>query len=99
MEAHLVYMTFLNKPPCNSSKSPDALTGEVVAFDARTGKIRWRKAIGPSESSPLVQGGLVYVGDWRGDVYALGARSGNVVWRFRTGGRVKGAVSSASGRV
>jgi outer membrane protein assembly factor BamB len=99
VDEHLVYMTFLNKPPCNSSKSPDVLTGEVIAFDAKTGDVRWRKTIGPSESSPLVQGGLVYVGDWRGDVYALGARSGNVVWRFHTGGRVKGAVSAASGRV
>ena len=36
-----------------------------------TGKIRWQRTIGPSESSPLVANGLVYVGDWRGNVYAL----------------------------
>jgi outer membrane protein assembly factor BamB len=66
----LVFMTFLNKPPCNASQ---ATTGALVAFDPGGGRVVWRQSIGPSESSPLVAGGLVYVGDWRGDVYAFRA--------------------------
>ena len=62
-------MTFLNKPPCNATRS--GLDGEVVAINADTGKLRWRLKIGPTESSPLVLDGVVYVGDWNGRVYAL----------------------------
>jgi outer membrane protein assembly factor BamB len=99
VDARLVFQSFLNRPPCNSGRSPSLLTGEVVAFDALTGKVRWRTAIGPSESSPLVHQGRVYVGDWRGLVYALDAKNGRIVWRFQTGGRVKGAVAALGNRV
>jgi outer membrane protein assembly factor BamB len=94
---HLVYMSFLNKPPCNATRS--GLDGEVVALDADTGKVRWRVKTAPTESSPLVAGGLVYVGDWSGKVYALNAKSGRVVWTYQTGDKVKDGMAYAGGRV
>jgi outer membrane protein assembly factor BamB len=90
-----VYQVFLNRPPCNAEGS--SLDGEVVALYARGGHVRWRRTIGPSETSPLVAHGLVYVGDWRGYVYALDARTGRTRWRFATSGKVKGGVA-VSGR-
>jgi len=92
-----VYLAFLNKPPCNATGR--RLDGEVVAFSAGFGKVRWRARIGPTESSPLVANGLVYVGDWRGKVYALDARTGSERWSFQTGGKVKGALALAGGRL
>jgi outer membrane protein assembly factor BamB len=89
----VVYQVFLNKLPCNSSRSPAELDGEVVAFDALTGNVRWRRTIGPTESSPAVVGGMVYVGDWRGNVYALDSHTGRIRWTYHTGGEVKGAVA------
>jgi outer membrane protein assembly factor BamB len=97
--AGLVYQSFLNRPPCNSQASPDGIDGEVVAFDAETGKVRWRARLGPTESSPLVTGDLVVVGDWRGDVTALARRTGKVRWRYRADGRVKGAVAASGDRL
>jgi outer membrane protein assembly factor BamB len=94
---HIVYMTFLNKPPCNATRS--GLDGEVVALDADTGKVRWKVKTAPTESSPLVAGGLVYVGDWSGKVYALNAKSGRVVWSYQTGDKVKDGIAYAGGRV
>ena len=94
-----VYQAYLNAPPCNSTRSPFSLDGQVVAYDALTGKVRWRTTLGPTESSPLVADGRVYVGDWRGDVVALDARTGRRLWSFRTGGRVKGAVAKSGGRL
>ncbi len=94
----LVIVVFLNRLPCNASSASSS--GGVVAFDARTGGIRWRRSLGPSESSPLILGGVAYVGDWRGDVYALSLRDGRVRWRFHTSGRVKGAGAAVgAGRV
>ena len=87
----LVYEAFLNRPPCNSTSSD--IDGQVVAFDARTGKLRWSRTIGPSESSPLVENGLVYVGDWRGNVYGFDWRTGKERWSYQTGGKVKGGVA------
>jgi len=73
--------------------------GEVVAYGERTGRIRWRFHLGPCESSPLVVGGLVYLGDWHGHVYALDVRTGRPRWVFRAAGAVKGSASYAEGRI
>ena len=94
----ILFQTFLNRPPCNSMRS-DGLTGELVAFNVGFGKVRWRAPLGPSESSPVIAGHTVYVGDWNGDVTALDEHTGRVRWRFHTGGRIKGAVALAGGRL
>ena len=91
-----VYATLLNHGTCATGNGKD---GEVIAVAHNWGQLRWRRAIGPSETSPLVVGQTVYVGDWRGSVYAFDARTGRLRWRFHTGGAVKGAVSYAAGRV
>ena len=93
---HLVFVSLLNKPPCNASHGVD---GKVIAFDAETGRIRWQRTIGPSESSPLFADKMVIVGDWSHDVYAFTAASGNVRWHFKAGGLVKGAISQSGNRV
>jgi outer membrane protein assembly factor BamB len=94
----LVFQTFMNRPPCNASGG-QGLDGEIAAFYAGSGKIRWRRTIGPSESSPLVANGHVVVGDWRGKVYSLNANTGRLNWTFSTGGKVKGAAALAGGRI
>jgi outer membrane protein assembly factor BamB len=91
-----VYVSLLNRGDCATGNGRD---GEVVALAHNWGKVRWRRTIGPTESSPLVVGNTVYVGDWRGDVYALDGRTGKTRWRFHTGGRVKGGLSYLTGRV
>ena len=96
-EGGTVYETFLNRRPCNAEGSN--LDGEVIAFTAGLGKVRWRKRFGPTETSPLVANGLVYVGDWRGKVYALDEATGAVRWRFETGGKVKGGPALAGRRL
>ncbi len=94
-----VFQSFLNRPPCNSERNAGRLEGEVIAFAAGFGQIRWRTRLGPTESSPLVANGLVYVGDWRGRVYALDEQTGRVRWTFQGHGRVKGAVSLSGDRL
>jgi outer membrane protein assembly factor BamB len=93
---HLVFVALLNKPPCNASHGKD---GKVIAFDAETGKIRWQRTIGPTESSPLFAGDVVVVGDWSHNVYAFTTATGNLRWHYHAGGLIKGAISLAGGRV
>jgi outer membrane protein assembly factor BamB len=94
---NLVFVVWLNKPPCNATRS--GIDGLIAAFDARTGRIRWRHVIGPSESSPLISNGIVYVGDWRNNVYAFTATTGRLHWRFHTGDKVKGGPAIAGNRL
>ena len=99
---HVVFVVFLNKLPCNRAqdgKRRDKLTGEVVAFAAGFGRIRWRRQIGPSESSPLVVDGHVYVADWRGVVHALDEKTGKTRWTFRAKDEIKGGVAVSGQRL
>ena len=96
VDFHTVYATFLNHPPCNASGRHQ---GQLAALWAGSGKVRWRKTIGPSESSPLLRGKVVYVGDWDGDVSAYSATTGRRWWTFHAGGQVKGGLAYADGRV
>jgi outer membrane protein assembly factor BamB len=94
-----VYAVFLNRPPCNATSGGHGRSGEVVAFSSGHGKVRWSRTIGPSESSPLLLGHRLYVGDWNGDVWALDANNGRVLWRTHTGAAIKGALASSGGRL
>ena len=92
-----VFASFLNRGACNQTRS--GIDGEVVALEVGNGKPRWIKKIGPTESSPLVANGRVYVGDWRGKVYALDKHTGRIRWSFQTGGKVKGGVALSGNRL
>jgi len=92
----LVYVTFIGHA-CDRQVPGD--DGSVFAFQAGTGRTLWRRRIGPTESSPLVAGGAVYVGDWDGRVWALDARTGRTRWVRRVGGMIKGSLALAGGRV
>jgi outer membrane protein assembly factor BamB len=100
---HVVFFVFLNRLPCNQGEAKKKLrkrqTGEVIAFAVGFGRIRWRRQIGASESSPLVVDGLVYVADWRGVVHALDEKTGKTRWTFRTKDEIKGGVSVAGRRL
>ena len=96
---HTVFQAFMNRPPCNNKAKPGRLEGEVIAFATGFGKIRWRTRIGPTESSPLLADGRVYVGDWRGRVYALDEQTGRVDWTFQGKGRIKGAITKSGNRL
>jgi outer membrane protein assembly factor BamB len=90
-----VYATFLNKPPCNATGGD----GELIAFWAGSGRVRWRRLIGPSESSPLLHGGAVIVGDWNGRVASYSAATGKLLWTFQADGQVKDGLASFGNRV
>jgi outer membrane protein assembly factor BamB len=96
MKHGTIFEVFLNHRPCSAKRPGD---GEVVALAAGTGKVRWTRHIGASETSPVVIGNRLYVGDWLGNVYALDKRTGKIVWTAHTGGPVKGAVTVSGNRV
>ena len=84
----LVYETFLDSSDCGVHTAHPS--GEVVAFAARTGRVRWSRRLAPTESSPLLADGLVLVGDWDGNVTALDAKTGRTHWVYRADGAGEG---------
>lgn len=70
----------------------------VQAVDAATGRERWRFATDRLVwSSPAVAGGIVYVGDGAGTLYALDLATGTERWRYRAGRRIYSSPVPAGG--
>lgn len=63
---------------------PDAQ--QVVALDADSGQIRWRRTVdGRVDTPPTIHAGLCLFGTRSGTVYALRTDDGGEVWRLRVG--------------
>ena len=61
-----------------------SMDGAVEALGASDGALRWRRVISPAGeplSTVAPNGQTLYVGDGRGDVYALRTRDGSQVWK------------------
>ena len=91
-----LYETFLAPRPCTGGETHGGL---VVAIATGDGKLRWKRSIGASESSPLLIGTHLYLGDSLGTIWCFRAGTGRLVWRFQAGGAVKGALAAYRGRL
>ncbi len=70
--------------------------GAVVAVSMKTGRVAWSHSLpAGSESSPLVHGLSVFLGDQRGTVYSFRTYDGHLNWTFQASGAVKGGVAFA----
>jgi len=78
-------------PGCKKDLDRESQPGYVVAMDAVTGRQLWRARMGVTESSPLVVGGLVYVGSWDHKIYALDLKTGKARWSYDTGEEIDSA--------
>lgn len=59
---------------------PAPLSDELLAFDASSGKIRWRfHTTGPVKMSPVIKDGRLYAGDTVGVLYTLDSRTGALI--------------------
>ena len=88
----LVFFPLLSRTP--GAREPG--NGAVVAVSMNTGKVAWSHSLpGGSESSPLVHGLSVFLGDQGGTVYSFRTYDGHVNWTARASGAVKGGVAFA----
>ncbi len=73
--------------PSHSGAAPAERTIDVA--NAGTLSLYWRFEAGDLVwSAPAVAGGVVYVGSYDGNVYALAAATGTRIWRRHTGGGI-----------
>jgi outer membrane protein assembly factor BamB len=93
----VVYQAYMDFVPCQQGASNP--TGFVVAMDAKTGREKWRFKGQPFESTPLLRKGILYVGSWDGNVYAIRAKTGRKIWSYQTGDRVNTSGAYSNGRI
>ena len=94
-----VFETFLNREPCGRGSAQRG-DGEILAVAAGPShSVRWRKNLGATETSPLILGNRIYIGDYAGRVYALRAVDGKTIWTYQAGGAVKSAIAYDRGRI
>jgi outer membrane protein assembly factor BamB len=94
----LLVVTALNRYGHCSTRTEN-LSGTLAVLRARDGKVRWSVALPPTESSPLVAGDTIYIGDWDGWMRAYALTNGHLRWRLRLGGAIKASISSAGDRL
>ena len=88
----LVFFTLLSTSP--GARAPG--NGAVVALSMTTGKVAWSHPLpAGSESSPLVHGLSVFLGDQGGTVHSFRTYDGHLNWTFQASGAVKGGVAFA----
>ncbi len=83
----------------------DSSAEYLYALNSSTGAELWKAQIAStgaqcySYSSPAVVSGVVYVGSWDHNVYALNAKTGVLWWKYTTGDQVHSSPAIADGVV
>jgi outer membrane protein assembly factor BamB len=93
----VIYQSVMHPVPCLQDQA--GANGYVAAWDADTGRQRWRFNSAPIESSPLLKGKRLFVGTWDHGVYALNADNGKRIWRFGADDQVNTSAAYWKGRI
>jgi outer membrane protein assembly factor BamB len=72
--------------------------GIVHALSLADGKEAWTfKTEGSIEATPLIQGGVCYIGSSDAFLYALDAATGKLKWKYETGDKILGGANHVAG--
>jgi outer membrane protein assembly factor BamB len=93
----LVYQSYMHPVECLQDQA--GANGFVVAWDADTGRERWRFKAAPIESSPLLRNGRLFFGSWDNKVYAINAATGREIWSFGADNQVNTSAAYWKGRI
>jgi outer membrane protein assembly factor BamB len=97
VRGRLIFMALLPRP---CPYGPRDVAGLVVGLDGKTGREVWRfTGSGPSESSLLSVGGLLYFGSWDHKVYAVDIRTRRVRWATETDAEIDSSPAYANGTI
>jgi len=94
---HVVYQSYMHRVACLQDQA--GADGFLVAWDADTGRELWRFKSAPIESSPLLKGNRLFVGNWDHNVYAINAHNGRKIWSFAADDQVNTSAAYWKGRV
>ncbi len=90
-ESQSVFVAGVNKAdPWNTAR------GWVIAFDTKTGAVRWKYAAKKPIHASVVTtaGNLTLTGEFTGEFLVLDSRNGKLLYQFQTGGQVGAGIVS-----
>jgi outer membrane protein assembly factor BamB len=93
----VVYVAYMHPVVC--AQGEPGADGFVAAWDAQTGRERWRYKTAPVESSPLLHGNRLFIGSWDHGVHAINAANGRRIWRFQADNEVNTGAAYWRGRI
>jgi len=93
----VVYQSYMHPVECVQDQA--GANGFLVAWDADTGRERWRFNTAPIESSPLLKNDRLYIGSWDHKVYAVDADNGRKIWSFQADDQVNTSAAYWRGRI
>lgn len=71
--------------------------GEVLALDAKTGAVKWRRPLaGPTRAAPTIGGGRLFVVTADNQLHAMEIKDGRVIWTHAGLAEVTGLLGAAS---
>ena len=77
-----------------------AKDGRVLVFQRASGRLLWSHTTeGEIESSPVVDDGVDYLGDWSGHIYALDLATHRFRWVYDDGCKITASATVAGGTV
>ena len=85
-DGSLIFAPVVNNPASIVSgaekQEPGPASGEIVALDAATGKLKWKEELSsPAFGATTAVNDLVFATSYEGSVAAFDAKTGQVVWR------------------
>jgi outer membrane protein assembly factor BamB len=85
-DGSLIFAPVVNNPATILSgaakQEPGPASGEIVALDAATGKLKWKEELSsPAFGATTAVNDLVFATSYEGSVAAFDAKTGQVVWR------------------
>jgi outer membrane protein assembly factor BamB len=85
-DGSLLFVPVVNNPTLvvsgSEKQEPGPTSGEIVALDAATGKVKWKEELaGAAFGATTAVNDLVFATTYEGSISAFDAKSGQVVWR------------------
>lgn len=85
-DGSLLFIPVVNNPAAivsgSEKEEPGPTSGEIVALDAATGKVKWKEeTAGAAFGATTVVNDLVFATTYEGSVSAFDVKTGQVIWR------------------
>jgi len=89
--------SYLKMPPtyANATGYVANAQGKLVAFDLKTGAVKWsRQYVLPFSNAPVISDNRLFLGTLQGELIAINAKQGDILWRRQLSSEILAPVTT-----